>query len=354
MMEAIANDIILSFHEGRLENIQRNWNKLTNCLNKLSSYEEIESLSLVAEAMFLYGDKYSNKNPEEERVRTLTTAYILWLGLSNSLESERAKLAAMLLLYSEKKFKYLLPLFHYTLSKEESNYPPSALPKVSDEKAQKLQRNYDAIKLYLHKLICPYNHLLEPNILERIKKDWEKNKGNFDTLNTDEIVCTGDGLLKQACQRMIAYGKHPLQSVGELTTPFARLTRNLIKNKFVFHAESYLITERGHYSEGETQAILSFDVRDNCLVTNIDGINADFIRPNLSQQITHCVVDKLKYQVDLHLEHRSSLGDGENVPGSIDIFVVNNTVTQLRFFFIVGKEGRPRLIHFYGRGYFSC
>lgn len=353
MIEIVSKEIILALQEGKLDNLQNDWNSLTNYLNLLSSYDEIECLPILAEAMFLYGDKNTNKNSDEERVRSLCTSYIIWLALESSLGFDQSKMSAILLLYFEKKFKYLLPLFHFTLSKEESNYPPSALPNVSDEKAQKLQRNFDSIKCYLHQLISPNIHLLDSKIADRIRKDREKNKGIFVKLQQSDVSDMGRNIIIQAFHRILEYGKHPLQSLTNLSTPFEKITRSLIKSKFVFYANSYHITERGHYSEGETQAIFLFDIVDVNLIVKIKGINEDYIRPTLSQHIDHCVVEKLKYHVDLHLAHRSSLGDGENVPHSIDIFIENNIVTEIRFFFIVGKEGWPRTIYFYGHSKFG-
>lgn len=354
-MVDVAKKLVNAISDNQKDDISYYWNQLSNLINECNSFAEINPHPLVAKALFLYGDKFTNRDPDEEEARALTFFSILKMAFDAAEDIEKVHIAAYLFIYLVKKFKYLMPLFHYTLPLEVSNYSPGELKPLSDEKINHVQRNIDAIKTYLVNIINPSLNELDKAIISVIKQAWTKTEQRVSALCEYSISELRDGeeLLNFASLRLAKFGKYRLNCITENRSSFSKKTNSLIKDNFIFYADSYLVSERGRYDEGETTATFKFELNNDNLVITTKGIKQEYIKPYLNQRVTNIAIEKVKQWADFAVERKVSLGDGDNVPNGIDLFAEGNNLTCIVFFFIVGKEGWPRVIYFYGHTKFE-
>lgn len=351
-IEKYAKDLISLIDNDNPKNeILSCWNKLACHINFYASYDDIPNVYIVSTALYKFCKKFTNKDAEEEFIRLLLVFCLLKRAIDTSIGQEKALSSIRLVLMINSKLKYLVRVFRYTLPEKDYNYALFDYPKLSQEQINIVQHNYNSIKLYLYNLgKQEINNIHKEDIIKTFK-GWSESFFNCvgQKICTDISYSHGETLLDICCNKIKNFGKFTLYALDKDASEFYNKTKGLIKSDFTFYAESYLITERGHWSEGDTCSTFKIEMDNNDFKIAVLGIKEDYIRPYLCQPITHIVVEKLKNSVEIQLEHRLARGDGENVPMDINIVMENNIVTSIEFFFIVGKEGWPRRIFFYGK-----
>lgn len=328
------------------------WNDLAECINEYQSYEDIPNVREVSEAVFMYAQNYTNKVDDEECIRSFIAFCLLKRATEETTGKDRIESFIRLTLLLSRKLKYLMPVMHYTMPRHLSNYGPSQIPHLSSEQVDLVQRNYNAIKVYIYNNILKgiNDYAIDKDLIDRFKvntSSFIKNQTNrsYDLLGLSD----GKELLNTCYQRISEYGKYPLFVTKEGTSAFYKRSRSQIRGDFKFQARTCLLTDRGQqYDEAPTNSVFIVRMVDDRIEISTTGIKEDFIRPFLNQPISQTVIEKLDRRMEIQLEHRIARGDGDNVPMSLDIVVANENVVELQFFFIVGEKGWPRYINLYG------
>lgn len=332
--------------------ISAKWNDLAECINKFENYEDIPNVREVSEALFRYAQNYTNKVDDEECIRSFIAFCLLKRATEETTGKDQIESFIRLTLLLSRKLKYLMPIMHYTMPRHMSNYGPGQIPQLTPEKVNLVQRNYNAIKIYIYNNVLKgiNDYAIDKDLMERYKANTSsfiKNQtnGSYDLFGLSD----GKELLDTCYQRISEFGKYPLFVIKEGTSAFYKRSRSQIKGDFKFQARTYLLTEKGQqFDEAPTNSAFIVRMVDDRIEISTTGIKEDFIRPFLSQPISHTVIEKLDRRMEIQLEHRISRGDGDNVPGSLDIIVDKGKVVELQFFFIVGERGWPRYINLYG------
>lgn len=338
--------------------ISAKWNDLAECINVYKDYTDIPNVKEVSEAMFLYSLKYSNKVHEEECIRSFIAFCLLKRTIEETTGKDRIESFIRLTLILSKKLKYLMPVMHYTMPRQMSNYGPGQIQQLLPEQAELVQKNYNAIKIYIYNNVVKGldAYPIDKDLIERYKVDTSsfiKNQTN-ESYNLLELS-DGKDLLDICYQRILEYGKYPLYVIKDETNTFFKKSRGLIKSDFMFQANTCMLTDRGmQYDKAPTKA--TFIVRmkeDEMMEDKIEisttGIKEKFIRPFLSLSIVFdTVIKKLDQRMEMQLSHQTKRGDGDNVPAFLEIQVENGKVVELQFLFFVEEKGYPRYINLYG------
>lgn len=324
------------------ETIIANWKELADCINNYESYEDIPDVKIVSEAMFLYVQNYTCKDYDEELVRSFIAFCLLKRAIDETTGKVRIECFIRLTLFLSRKLKYLMPVMYYTLPRQISKYSPSQIPQLSAKQIEVMQKNYNAIKVFIYNNIA--NEIDEYAIDSELKERYEANTSSFfdnqknDTYNLLELS-NGKELLNACYQRVLEYGKYPLFANKEGTSAFYKRSNGLIIGDFVFMASSYFLSTVG---VGSTDSTIIVKMIDDELELLSTGIKEDFIQSNLRLPIKHTVVEKLDRKVQLQFD-----AEGDNVPMSLDIVIDNGGVSEMKFFFIVNNNW-PRIISFDG------
>ena len=341
-------------------NISAKWNDLAECINDYKDYTDIPNVKEVSEALFLYLQNYTNKVYDEECIRSFITFCLLKRATEETTGKDKIESFIRLTLILSKKLKYLMPVMHYTMPRQMSNYGPGQIQQLPPEQAELVQRNYNAIKVYI------YNNVVKGLDVYPIDKDlverYNVNTSSFIKNQTNELynlleLSDGKELLDTCYQRILEYGKYPLYVIKDETNTFFKKSRGLIKSDFMFQANTCMLTDRGlQYDKAPTEA--TFIVRmkeddatmmENIIEISTTGIKEEYIRPFLSQPIVfETVIKKLDQRMEMQLSHQSKRGDGDNVPAFLEIQVEKGKVVELQFQFFVGEKGWPRFINLYG------
>lgn len=332
--------------------ISNKWNDLAECINSYKNYEDVPNVKEVSEALFLYAQNYTNKVDDEECIRSFNAFCLLKRATEETIGKDRIESFIRLTLLLSRKLKYLMPIMHYTMPRHISDYGPAHTPQLTPEQVNLVQKNYEAIKVYLYKNVVNSinDYPIEEDLINRFNVNstsfFENSKKEpYNVLELSE----GKELLDSCYRRISEYGKYTLYVIKEGLSSFNKRSRSQIKGDFKFLAKTCLLTERGQqYNEASTSSTFTVRMIEDRLEISTTGIKEEFIRPFLSQPISHTVIEKLDHRMEIQLEHRVARGDGDNVPGSLDIVVDNDKVVELQFFFIVGEKGWPRYINFYG------
>lgn len=341
--------------------ISAKWNDLAECINDYKDYVDIPNVRDVSEAMFLYLLNYTNKIYDEECIRSFIAFCLLKRATEETTGKDKIESYIRLTLILSKKLKYLMPVMHYTMPRQMSNYAPGQIPQLPPEQVELVQRNYNAIKVYI------YNNVVEGLNEYSIDKDlierYNVNTSSFiknQTNGTYNLLELSDGkeLLDTCYQRILEYGKCPLYIIKDETSNFFKKSRGLIKSDFMFQAKTYMLTDRGvQYDKAPTNAtfyIRMTEDNDSMMEDKIEistiGIKEEFIRPFLSQSIIFdTVIKKLDQRMQMQLSHQNKKhGDGDNVPAFLEIQVESGKVVELQFLFFVGEKGWPRYINLHG------
>ena len=339
--------------------ISTKWNDLAECVNDYRDYTDIPNVKEVSEAMFLYLRKYTNKVYDEECIRSFITFCLLKRATEETTGKDRIESFIRLTLILSQKLKYLMPVMHYTMPRQMSNYGPGQIQQLPPEQVELVQRNYNAIKVYI------YNNVVKGLDAYPIDKDliehYEVNTSSFIQNQTNESynlleLPNGKGLLDTCYQRILEYGKYPLYVKKDKTNTFFKKSRGLIKSDFIFKANTCMLTERDQqYDKAPTEA--TFIVRmkkdeatmEDKIEISTTGIKEEFIRPFLSQTIVFdTVIKKLDQRMEVQLSHQAKGEHGDNVPAFLEIQVEDGKVVELQFMFFIG-EGWPRYINLYGK-----
>lgn len=331
------------------------WNDLAEHINNFDNYEEIPNIQEVSEALFLYSQIYTNKVNEEEIIRSLITFCSLKRAIDETTGKDKIESYIRLTLLLSRKMIYLMAVMHYTMPQNITNYNPSHVPQLSPERVKVVQKNYEAIKVYIYKNVV--KDINDYNIDEDLIRRFNNNSTSFfenskiETYNVLELT-EGEKLLNICYNRVVEYGKYPLFVIKEGYSSFYKKTRGLIKDDFKFQAKTCLLTERGQqYDEAPTYSTFIVRMVDGKLELSITGIKEEFIRPFFSQPISNIIIEKIDGRINVQMEHHvEAIGEDANVPMDLDIVIENGKVVELQFFFIVGKEGWSRYINFYGEG----
>ncbi|MEE1112937.1 MAG: hypothetical protein UH077_07135 [Bacteroidales bacterium] len=341
--------------------ISAKWNDLAECINDYKDYTDIPNVKEVSEAMFLYLQSYTNKVYDEECIRSFITFCLLKRATEETTGKDRIESFIRLTLILSKKLKYLMPVMHYTMPKQMSNYSPGQIQQLSPEQVELIQRNYNAIKVYIYNNVVNEvdNYPIDKDLIER----YQVNTSSFIKNQTNESynlleLSDGKELLDTCYQRILEYGKYPLYVIKEETNTFFKKSRGLIKSDFMFQANTCMLTDRGlQYDKAPTEATFIVRMKEDDVTMMEDkieisttGIKEEFIRPFLSQSlIFNTVIRKLDQRMEMQLSHQNiERGDRDNVPAFLEIQVENGKIVELQFQFFVGEKGWPRFINLYG------
>ena len=331
--------------------ISAKWNDLAECINDYRDYTDIPNVKEVSEAMFLYLQNYTNKVYDEECIRSFIAFCLLKRATEETIGKDRIESFIRLSLILSQKLKHLMSVMHYTMPKQMSNYNPGQIQQLPPDRLELVQRNYNAIKVYIYNSVV--NELdaypIDKDLIERYKvntSSFIKNQTN-ESYNLLELS-DGKELLDTCYQRILEYGKYPLYVIKDETSNFFKKSHGLIKSDFMFQANTCILTDRGlQYDEAPTNSKFIIRMIKDKLEISTTGIKVDFIRPFLSQPISHTIIKKLDKRMEIQLEHNVARGDGNNVPMWLDIVVDNGKVVELQFFFTV--DGWSRCINLYGK-----
>lgn len=110
--------------------ISTKWNDLAECVNDYRGYTDIPNVKEVSEAMFLYLRKYTNKVYDEECIRSFITFCLLKRATEETTGKDRIESFIRLTLILSQKLKYLMPVMHYTMPRQMSNYGPGQIQQL--------------------------------------------------------------------------------------------------------------------------------------------------------------------------------------------------------------------------------
>ena len=333
------------------EFITQKWSNFAKDINDFDNYTDIPNAKEASEAMFLYTMKFKNHDEEEECIRSFIAFCLLKRATEETTGKDKIESFIRLTLLLSNKMFCLIRALHYTMPKHISDYNPSETPKLDSSKVALLQKNYNAIKVYIYNnVISELNkYSINQELIERFQNNTSSfiEKQSNNSYNLLELS-NGEELLNSCYQRLLEFGKYPLSVKDKNGSAFYINSNGLIRNDFKFQAKTYIFTHSGmQYNESPTSASFLIKLNNEKIKISTRGIKEEFIYPFLSLPINHVSVTRLSRRTEMLLKvNRESSTD--NIPMSLDIVTDKDKVIELQFFFITGEHGVPRYINFYG------
>ena len=329
------------------ERIQEDWNNLADCINSYDNYDDIPDVKYVSEATYLYVRRYTNNNQEEEHIRDLIAFCLLKRACDETEGTNKSVFLIMLTLLLSAKKKYLLNVFHNLLPQEEIDSSQKEPSTIGDKHIERMKQNYNVIKLYIYKRVNEAIPLYDS--AQKLVRGFNDNSTSFINRigleNIDGVDFTkGAELLNRAYEKIIDLGKYQLYIPSKEKSEIYKKSRGLIKDNFVFHSHSYTIVEGGLQRSNFIDSFVRVSLNHNEIEINIIGINTQIIRRTLKKGIRNIAVEKLIWKVEFQLDHKVSIGDGDDVPMTLTVSLNRDTITELVFDFIVGDGHFRHLI----------